>query len=105
MMQTVFAVAGRDWKACPTCHNQTVHALENGFQVNGDSTDLLLCCYCGRFYIVFPDSYLGEVPKTVEVEIPEATTRAADEKLKQHQICRDVYQRLFFREMAANINP
>ena len=106
MQQTVKAVCDKDWRNCPECRSDVVQAIENGYPVEGISTDLMFCCECAVFYVVFPEWYfkgggkarkLAAFPRDIMIEITEANIRIAEE-------CKYKYREAleFLKSLSAN---
>ena len=79
MDQGVKAVLVKDsgW-SCPYCESGQEAAVENGFDVEGTPTDLMLCIRCEKLYIVYPTGFLkgkprrrAEYPKDITISIPD----------------------------------
>ncbi len=66
LTMTVKAVRDEDWRLCPACKSEIVQALENGFQVDGVSTDLMVCLDCHTLYVVFPEGH-ADFPKDINI--------------------------------------
>lgn len=108
MKQTVRAVLIKDLGYnCPYCKSDMVQAVENGFKVDGNSTDLLVCYNCEQLYIVYAEWYLkrkpkqrDQYPKDIVVEISDDINAEKERLLStgSHRIARK-YRPLIIEEL------
>lgn len=111
MKKNVWAVGVKesDYRSCPECNGRTVQAIENGYMVDGISTDLFFCCDCSAHYIVFPDWFftgkgkkqkLAEFPKKIEIEISASLVEHSARCMERAQNMRAFSARLAQKETA-----
>ena len=103
MKKVIIAVNDKDWRNCPECKSDAVQAAENGYQVDGISTDLMFCYDCKAFYVVYPDWYfkgrgkakkIAEFPKTIEIEIEDFRMKYVDKEVEEYKATRATFARL-----------
>ncbi len=79
MDRVVRAVLETDsgWR-CPYCGSGKVQAVRSGFEIYGDSADLMVCIECEGLYVVYADWFLkekselrGQYPKDITVAISD----------------------------------